>query len=458
MVATGQLWFLQRMRVEPLQSAIPVLAGCVMLGASFLPWLIDPLGQVYGAWNIAIDVGWQVHSGLLNYGVMCACCAAYAFLVAYAQWRPFRGGSYFVRRRTLAGVLCLLPLILFLFQYLLTDTSAISTLAQHKIQALLMQQHYGYSVSPQRIKLSPYFLDSTTLPGRLQLLIDQIAPGCVLPCISAWMLIEREKIRVLLPRPRQMPVNPRQARRVLRVRALIALLAVLIFGRTLLASLCEQEAKALLAAGDYTQALGWLDAAHTLNPALEQVIAYHIERGQALYFLDTAQDSDDSRAYLASAYMGQKDYLDAYQQMLVVWQHNRGVPWVTAQTSMTLERLAETTLSFSAPSAKQVHADNAALAWLLLLKQVDAANVYAPYMLGRVQCDLHNYRVCAAEMVRVVQLSSDKDIQSSAYTYMALSEAGQGQYTLSRMLLAKAIMLDPNYRNNTARENMSGLR
>jgi hypothetical protein len=60
-------------------------------------------------------------------------------------------------------------------------------------------------------------------------------------------------------------------------------------------------------------------------------------------------------------------------------------------------------------------------------------------------------------MIAVTQISSNADIQSSAYTYMALSDAGQGNVVEERMLLFKAVELDPNYHNNTAREELSGL-
>ena len=61
-------------------------------------------------------------------------------------------------------------------------------------------------------------------------------------------------------------------------------------------------------------------------------------------------------------------------------------------------------------------------------------------------------------MYKVIRFSTDIAVQSSAYTYIALSDAQQGDYTSSRRFLLKAIALDPAYRNNTAREELSGLR
>ena len=83
---------LQRSTALPSQqSIIPAVAGCVMIGASLLPWLTDPLQGNYSAWKLPIDIGWQFHVAIVNYGLLCLCCALYAFCVSYAHWKPFRG-------------------------------------------------------------------------------------------------------------------------------------------------------------------------------------------------------------------------------------------------------------------------------------------------------------------------------------------------------------------------------
>ncbi len=96
--------------------------------------------------------------------------------------------------------------------------------------------------------------------------------------------------------------------------------------------------------------------------------------------------------------------------------------------------------------------------WLQRLQEVDPTNVYAQYLVGRIQYDLHYYSGCKEQMYKVIQFSTDAAVQSSAYTYIALSDAQQGDYTSSRRFLMKAVSLDPTYSNNTAREELSGLR
>jgi hypothetical protein len=118
MLASRKLWILQTRMMQLGQSSIPVLAGFAMLCASLLPWLTDPLGEVYSAWKLPIDLGWQFHIAAINYGLLCLCCAVYAFFIAYANWRPFKSHVYLVQRPTLAGVLCIIPVVVFLVQYL----------------------------------------------------------------------------------------------------------------------------------------------------------------------------------------------------------------------------------------------------------------------------------------------------------------------------------------------------
>lgn len=220
---------------------------------------------------------------------------------------------------------------------------------------------------------------------------------------------------------------------------------------------CEYAAKEALASGNYSEALSLLDAARMFSPELEQVAHYHSERGQAEYFLAPGQPTLDSQVYLATVYREQGDYLEAYQQLLGVWRLASTASWVVDEMDVTLEELTESLRPLRGISTKRVASDDAALPWLQILSKVDPSNVYGLYMMGRIQYDLHNYTACDNSMSLVRQRSTDAAIQSSAYTYSALCENGLGQYAAARQLLFKAVALDPNYHNNTAREELSGL-
>lgn len=476
-----QLWFLQSAQVKPAQSLLPLLAGVLMLVSTFLPWLVDPLGITYNAWSIALDIGWQFHIAILNYGILCILSAGYAFLVAFAHWRPFPGSSTLVQQRTLAGLLCFVPPLLLAMQYLYMDVLDANTLSNHLIQFLLIQRHFGYGLAPMRVFINPLLLDSSTLWDRAQVFINQVGVGVVLPWASAWMLIDRKRLLLWLPPLRLSDAKRRsdsfvgsldiklarvreqsqveQVPRLQQVRLLlIGLFFLLLLGRSALALFCEAEAKSQLASGNYITALNWLDRAHFLNPALEEVAYYHIERGQALYYTLQGQESDDSRLYLASIYSSQKDYLDAYAQLIAVWHPRSAEPWIIDAMSLTLERLTEAAKPLYGLRLHRMQENTIAANWLRLLQQVDATNVYGSYVSGRINYEQHDYSASIGAMNSVLHSSANNDVASSAYTYIALSEGELGNAQLSRLLLLKAVALDPNFRNDTAREELSGLR
>jgi len=447
---------LQRSTALPLQqSIIPAVAGCIMAGTSVLPWLTDSLQGNYNAWQLPIDIGWQFHVAIVSYGLLCLCCALYAFCVAYAHWKPFRGSNYFVRKNVPAGLLCLLPVALFLLQYLFADIHSINQLAQHKIQMLLIRQHFGYRTTPERITIQPFALDAATLQGRLELLANQISIGLALPCLSASLLLGLK--RSTTTSADSVAAKNHSKGLWFAGIATLALVLGVVLARAPAAIACEYQARVSLDVGDYTSALSWLDAAHILNPELDQLASYHIERGQAWYFLYPGQPNQDTYAYLAFVYQQRGDDQNAYQQLLAISPAQSPPSWVVDEMSNSLERSSEFTKSLSGSLITRPAHDDTALPWLQLLTQVDPSNVYGQYMVGRIQYDLHDYSECTGQMARVIELTSNRDVQSSAYTYMALSDAGKGDFLEERSLLFKAEQLDPNYYNNTARQELSGL-
>lgn len=444
----------QKVHSQPALSIIPVAAGCTMLLASVLPWLNDPVAGLYSAWALPVDIDWQFHSAILSYGLLCECCAGFAFFFAYINRKPSRWVRYFRPGPVFLGILCMLPFCLFLLQYLFADVRGMDVLAQHMIQNLLIQQHFGYSVTSQLVPLSPFTITTATLLGRFELLVDVIFPGPFLPLMAGCLLIVYRRY-LIVPSLTTTKKGHRPTWFILT--SLVCLLLVVVIGRAPAAMVFEYFAKSSLAAGDSITATKLLDAAHTLNPALDQVPYYHIECGQAFYSLHPNEQSDDSRAYLASVYRVQGDNLDADQELLAVWQAHPTTPWVMDELSITLETLAEFIQQPNSPPVQRADTDIAAMAWLQILAQVDSSNVYGQYLMGRFQYYLHSYNGCITRMTKVTQLTRNADILSSAYTYMGLSVAGQGDVAGERTLLFKALKLDPSYHNNTAREELSGL-
>jgi len=451
MVTTRQFWFLNRDGGSLLKVVLPIVGGLIMLGASVSPWLVDPLLGSSLAWKLPIDIGWQVRTGIVSYGLLCLIAALYSFTIAAATVKTFKWSSFFIGKYRVAAILCLAPVALFLLQYLFVDIAGMNILTQHKLQMLLIQYHFGYSGQADRIVIDPYKFTDATILGRLQLLTDQVSFGILLPFLAALFLFESRRFVVTQPY-----AGPKDTNRKYAWIVGIVFFALLL-GRGPIATFCNFEVKQALASGNYSSALTWLNVAQTLNPSLQQVAASHIERGEALYFLNPNQHSDDTRIYLASVYRSNKNYLAAYQELLAVWQTHPSAPWVVGEMSITLQSLAELTKSLNGSVIFRQEHDNTALIWVQLLDKVDAKNLYGQYMTGRILYDVHDYSACITQMDIILAAKPNADVRSSAITYIGLSDIRQGKYSEGRNLLFEALKSDPSYRNNTAREALSGL-
>jgi cytochrome c-type biogenesis protein CcmH/NrfG len=345
------------------------------------------------------------------------------------------------------------------------------------MQYVLIGQHLDYAVVSPLIPIAnPLALDPLSLSTRFTLLVDQLGIGPFLLLFSAVLLVAVRKLFIdfsavststagtNLSRPwgRATSLATDTINRSRQwagwVTAFVIVLLLVVFGRAPLALVCNYQAQHALYAGDYAGAYRWFGYASELNPALELLSSYHNARGQAWYFLHPDRDNVDSSAYLASAYLEQKDYLAAYQELQRAWQSGEHAPWLINEMSMTLMQLATVSLPQTGSSLQRPAEDSAALAWFNQLLDVDPDNVFGQYMVSRIQYELHNYSQCEAAMRRVIALSQSANVLSSAYTYLALSSDGQGDYVDARTFLLQAVSLDPKYRNNTAREELSGLR
>ena len=445
-----------KVRRLPGRSIKFALSGCLMLTTSVLPWLRDPFGQAYSAWQLPIDTGWPVRSDYLNYGVLCLICAFAAFAVVFIAWRS--GGKVMGARRqavdVVASILCLSIVSLFLAQYLLNDLSAIDRLARQKEQMLLISGHFGYTHTPEMFPLGALDIDISNIGTRYQLFVDQLQIGVffLFPALCLMLDIRATK-RTALPRSRS-------------AWALLAggflLFIFLITGRAVAGMMAQNLASDAIAQGNYIGALQWLDRAVFFDPEISQEVSYHIERGHAEYFLYSGRQSDDSRAFVTTLLVQEKDYQGAYQLLSSMWQSNRSRPWLLDQVSSVLEILTESTHPAQLQYLPQkpqtiVTKDSAALPWLRVLVQMDPGNVYAHYMLGRIDYDLQDYPGSKAELLDSLQFASDEAYQSSVYTYVAFSDYKTRSYVEGREMLLRAVQLDPEYRNDVARNALSGL-
>jgi tetratricopeptide (TPR) repeat protein len=330
---------------------------------------------------------------------------------------------------------------------------SVAQLASHAIQVQLIRAKLGYGSAAQIFPIETIAFDPMTQRGRVALLLDQVGCGSFLPPASALILLISRR---LFQQPLQTGLARKQWVVMWGSGCILALLVLL--GRAPAAVVCNYQAQRLLAQGDYAKALNWLDRAEKLNPSLSQLPSYHIERGHAWYFLHPGHPTADSQVYLAAFYRQQNDFLSSYQELLAARQRAPGTQWVLDEFAVTLERLAEMPHPLNGAPRLRVNREESSLTWLYQLSQADPPNVYAHYMIGRIKYDLRDYNQCEVHMRAVLSVNQEMGIASSAYTYLALSSLEQGDLTGGRQYLLNAEALDPSYRNNTAREESSGLR
>ncbi len=462
-----RIWSAQRAWIS-YRVIFPGAAGVILIAASLLPWLVDPLGVRFSAWMLPIDLGWQIRNGAFNYGVLSLACAFYAFLVTFRVWNALKTEAAqasessvaphtFIagKELALAALLCLLPLGLFFLQYLFIDLTSTTTLIQHQLQASFIKTHLGYGSAATFFAIDPTTADPLSFSSRAAVVINNLAPGLFLPLLSAFLLLVSSNFWPKLAVRNS--VHGSQRGRIGWILGGV-LLAGFVLGRGPAALFSNYEAQHALSTGNYTDALSWLDTARLLNPALDQMAAYHIERGQAWYYLRPGEENEEAILYLSSTYQQQKDYLSAYEELMVAWNNYSKETWIQDDLRTTLTRLAEQSKPVMGAPATLLSRDNPALPWLQQLVQLDPTNAYGHYMLGRIFYDEHNYTNSFSEMQTTVDLVHDTNFQSVAYTYLGLNSEMLGSPVQARNYLFQAVELDIGYHNNTARQELSGIR
>jgi tetratricopeptide (TPR) repeat protein len=456
----------------PYRIILPGIAGVLMLVASIFPWFNDPNGMHLTAWQLPVDLGWQLRFGIVNYGTLCTFCTFYIFFVSKQAWNVHQAQRSadpasllmtshlsLTRCYRRAGLLCLVPPLLFLFQFLLVDMGMIAEMTRNQIQLELARYHFGYPFAPELILILPFTLYQLHMTSRLAILLDQTDIGMFVPLLCTLIMF---MARSFLPRAstaariaRQQYVMPYRRRIEL---VIVALLAVIVLGRAPFALANVYQAEHLLSIGNYTAALSWLDHAQQLNPSLDTLSEYHIARGQAWYFLHPQQPDAESSAYLSSYYLAQNDVFTSYQELKNTWSTYPHTSWLRDATSLSLAELAEMQNPLKGPKQVRLRRDEPALPWLDELLSVDQNNFYAQFTEGRILYELHDYSECEAHMRMVLNINRSAELQSAAYTYIALSRFGLHDFANAREYLYKAQDFDPTYHNNTARQHISGMR
>src|SRR5262249_54108242 len=147
-----------------------------------------------------------------------------------------------------ASLLCVLPCLLFLVQYLWVDLRTLEDLAQHASQQLLISDHFGYRVASQLFPLDSLHLSSGTLMERLALLVDYASAGPFLSLTAACLLLGNWRLLAARRSTSLAPVKKRTDMLLWSVLLPLSLLFLLVLlGRAPAAMVFEYAAKSALA-------------------------------------------------------------------------------------------------------------------------------------------------------------------------------------------------------------------
>jgi len=428
-----------------------------------------------------------------------------------------RSGAVMRPRRLIwMSLLALSPALLALFQLLFVDYSLMATLQDNENQYLLLTRHLGYRVASQHFSLQVLHFSISGVGNRFYLIVELAALGAIAPLLACLLCLigayfSRSAVlpALALPAhgsiaaPRSSSARPtgdeadrshgadglpdglsdelldkqpaeqvedavdwRRWRGLLFAAAVVV--GLLIFGRAPAGLYAKSLGLAALNQGHYQAALNDFAIATTLTPSLNDLPHFREERGQALYMLGDT-DTLDGGIYLAAQYttIGVPDQAWAVERELL-----RRYP-----TSVPLKQITTNTLAFLIESNTRVAitpTDNEeealnpevviqvaqvdeALPWLDRLLQVQPTNVYALYMHGRVLYSARSYESAGSDFLALAHESRDANLQSAAYTYVALCYGGLNDFTAERSYLQLAVELDYDYNNTTARTSASGL-
>lgn len=407
----------------PTTSFVPLGILLVLVGV-VRPWLDVPLMSRRSAFSIPISSAGISSPSKLSYGLGLAACAVVA-AVALVRGRG-KPGALVGAAGFAAMLLCALAVV----QVTVWDVATRSTLETQTAQAQAAEQQYGYLL---------HAAPATALPlvapkGAFQLVVSDLDQGFYFAAAGS-LVIAISSGGALFAAMRR--------RRWMAVAGVaVAVAGVAGFcGRGVAANLVASSASDAVVRGDSTTALSRLDGAARLNPGLNSDPDFVLVRGEAQL---QAGDTDLAPALLvASRLAGERGDLAT--------------------------RLADLGAAFQAAPHDSVIADEYRMASVqaattlrdptpLVAMPADLArDPLAQYTLGRVLFDRGAYANAVPALRYSMQLTSDRDLLSSAHTYIALCDEHLGQEADARSELVTAINLDFTYSNTLARTLAVGL-
>jgi tetratricopeptide (TPR) repeat protein len=386
-----------------------------------LPWFAFPLQAGRSAWSLPVVLAGTPATSWVSYGAVLAACLGLGLVaITRSQGRPSVATAA-------VGAGVLVVSLTFVVATVTADWPLLQRLQDQTAQQAAIFGQFGYAVpgqQPSLMLLVPVTGTWALVGGALRLgLFSASAGGLVLFASGASSLAGWVR---------------RARRRWMLLPALALLLVAAVLGRGAVAGYLAGQGAAASQAGNYQAASTSLAVARQLNPLLTSSTAYDRTLGQVL-LATGGRGRPLALLAEADAHGAGGDTRARVIELRQAVARDPANPVLVQQLDQASQVLG---LTGQDPSSLQALSD---------------PTVADRYTEGRVLYALAEYPAALACFRRVLAMTGDANVTSSAFTYIALSELKLGQADQARRDLLRAVSMDAGYNNTLARSLIVGL-
>jgi len=418
---TRQIWAAARRADYRSWLGWPLLGMLLLILGLALPWFAVPLQPGLHAWSLAVVLAGAPSISWLSYGAVLAVCAGLgALAMVRSRGRPSAATAA-------VGAAVLVVSLTFLVATATADWPLLQRLEDQTAQQTAIFGQFGYGVPGQE----PSLMLLVPVTGTWELVGGALRLGWFSAATAGLMLFGSGAASLV-----------RWARRARRRLVLLPALALLLvagaLGRGAVAGYLAGQGTAAAQAGDYQAAGASLATARRFNPLLTSSTGYDLALGQVL---------------LATGGRGQPLALLAAADARGAGGDIRGQ--VAGLRAAVARDPANDVLRQQLDQASQVLGLSAGDAGPL--QALSDPTVADEYTEGRVRYALADYPAALASFRRVLSMTGNANVTSSALTYLALAELKLGRADQARRDLLHAVSVDTSYNNTLARSLVAGL-
>jgi tetratricopeptide (TPR) repeat protein len=390
-----------------------------------LPWVHRSLVPGRHAWALPIVLAGLPRATWATYGLAASACLSVAAVATLRhRGRPSPAAA-------VAGALVLLAAVGFVVEASLADFRLTGDLANHDADLRFIEGQLHYKIPHARLDSFLVF----HLDGHWRQVVNALRPG--------WLAIALGGVVLLASGWHTLRWSDRF------IHITVVGLAVLLVGtltaattRAVFASHAMADGINANSAGSYNAALRDFRRAQTLNPQLPDDGSFQLAYGTAL---NASGQRHAPLALLADARVRglTRDYDGRVRDLL---EAHRAAPHDVVITT-ELRRVART----------QARAQRRPELLHAMLADHSLDGPAERYTLGRLYFNMGSYQPAIPEFKRVIELTNDTNVRSSALTYIAISQQRLGLFRQGRRTLLRAIAADSDYYNTLARALAVGL-